>query len=167
MANQDRRACKQQGLVTELEEGQFIEVPDDEDEENWPDLDAPCMGEEVGEPSKSTGKEGDQPAPQAKGNPNPEPPVQAEGGATATPAAGPNPAITAPPQDPTDELQDPQASTSTDDPGLKEYVDSYMQAAKDWFDNIQNDKVKVIHGDLRHTFADRETPHKGIRTGRW
>ena len=35
--------------------------------------------------------------PQAEGNPNPEPPVQAEGGATATPAAGPDPAITAPP----------------------------------------------------------------------
>ena len=58
------------------EEGQFIEVPDDEDEENWPDLDAPCKGKEEGEPSKSTGKEGDQPAPQAKGNPNPAPPGQ-------------------------------------------------------------------------------------------
>ena len=53
------------------EEGQFIEVQDDEDEENWPDLDVPRKGKEVGESSKSTGKEGDQPAPQAKGNPNP------------------------------------------------------------------------------------------------
>ena len=108
------------------EEGQFVEAPDDEDEENWPDLDVPRKGEEAGEPSKSTGKEGDQPAPQAEGNPNPEPQVQAEGGATATPAAGPDPAITAPPQDPTNEPQNPQAGTSMDDPGLKEYVDSYM-----------------------------------------
>ena len=120
------------------EEGQFIEVPDDEDEENWLDLDAPHKGKEAVEARKLTGKEGDQPAPQAK-----VPPVQAEGGATATPAAGPNSAITAPPQDPTDEPQDPQAGTSAEDPGFKEYVDSYMQAAKDWFDNIQNDKVKA------------------------
>ena len=47
----------------ETEEGQFAEVPEEEDEENLPDLDAPCKGEEVGESSKSTGKEGDQPAP--------------------------------------------------------------------------------------------------------
>ena len=71
------------------------------------------------------------------------PSVQTEGGATATPAAGPNSAITAPLQDPTDEAQDPQTGTSAEDPGFKEYVDSYMQAAKDWFDNIQNDKVKA------------------------
>ena len=45
------------------EEGQSTGVPDDEDKENWPDLDAPRNGEETGETSKSTDKEGDQPAP--------------------------------------------------------------------------------------------------------
>ena len=120
------------------EKGQFVEAPDDDDKENSLDLDAPCKGKEAGEPSKSTGKEGDQPVPQAE-----VPPVQAEGGATATPAAGPDSAIMAPPQNSTDEPQDPQADTSAEDPGLKEYVDSYMQAAKDWFDSIQNDKVKA------------------------
>ena len=104
-----------------LEEGQFVEVPEEEDEENWLDLDAPCKGTEVGESSQSTGKEGDQPVPQAD-----VPPVQAEGGATATPPAGTNPPITAVPQNPTNEPQDPQAGTSADDPSLKEYVDSYM-----------------------------------------
>ena len=64
------------------EEGQFAEVPEEEeDEENWPDLNAPHRGEEIGEPSKPTGKEGDKPTPQAK-----EQPAQAKGGATATPA---------------------------------------------------------------------------------
>ena len=66
------------------EEGQFIEAPDDEDEENWLDLDAPYKGKEVGESSKSTGKEGDQPTPPPK-----VPPAQAEGGATAPPADNP------------------------------------------------------------------------------
>ena len=47
----------------QLEEGQFIEVPDDEDEENWLDLDAPYKGKEAVEARKLTGKEGDQPAP--------------------------------------------------------------------------------------------------------
>ena len=51
------------------EEGQFIEVPEDVDEEDWPDLDAPCKGTEVGESSKSAGKEGDQPVPKAKAPP--------------------------------------------------------------------------------------------------
>ena len=97
---------------------------------------------QVNQVSQQVKKVTNQP-PQAKGNPNTKPPVQAEGGATATPAAGPDPAITAPLPDPTNEPQDPQAGTSTDDPGLKEYVDSYMQAAQDWFDSIQDDKVTV------------------------
>ena len=115
----------------ETEEGQIKEIP----EEYWLDLDAPHQGGEVGESIKSTGKEGDQPTPKVK--------VQAEGGATAPPADDPATAITVPPQDPTDEPQEPQAGTSTDDPGFKEYVDSYIQAAQDWFDSIQNDKVKA------------------------
>ena len=151
------------------QEEQFVGVPDDEDEDTWPDLDAPHKGKEVGETSKSTGEQGDQPAPQAEGNPNPapqaegnpnpapqakanpQPPAQAEGGPTVTLAAGPNPAITAPPQDPTDEPQDLQAGTTTDDPGVREYVDSYLQAAKDWFDKVQSNKIeayKVLYDTL-------------------
>ena len=45
------------------QEQQFMDMPDDEDEDTWPNPDAPCKGKEVGETSKSTGKEGDQPAP--------------------------------------------------------------------------------------------------------
>ena len=44
-------------LVNETEEGQFEETP----EEDWPDIDDPCKTAEVGESSKSAGKEGDQP----------------------------------------------------------------------------------------------------------
>ena len=100
-------------------EGQFEDIP----EEEWPDLDAPHKGKEVGESSKSAGKEGDQPTPQAK--------AQAKGGATAPPTDNPqdpqaSTSATVHLQDPTVKPQDPQASTSTDDPGLKEYVDSYM-----------------------------------------
>ena len=108
----------------ETEEGQFEEIP----EEDWPDLDAPFQGEEVGESSKSTGKEGDQPTPQAK--------AQAEGGATAPPADDPTTAVTVPPQDPINKPQNPQPGTSADGLGLKEYVDSYMQEAQDWFASI-------------------------------
>ena len=44
------------------------------------------------------------------------------------------------PEDPTDNPQDPQAG---DNPGLEEYVGSYMQAAQDWFDNVQ--EMRVMH----------------------
>ena len=79
----------------ETEEGQFEEVPEEEDEATWLDLDAPCKGEEVGDGSKSMGKKGDQPNTQAI-----ETPAQGEGVATAPPAANPNTAVTVPPQDP-------------------------------------------------------------------
>ena len=134
----------------ETEEGQFKEIP----EEDWPELDAPRQGEEVGESSKSKGKEGDQPTPQAK--------AQAEGGATAPPADDPTTAVTVPPQDPTDKPRDPQAGPSADDPGLKEYVGSYMQAAQDWFDSVQNDQVEA-YKELYDTLLQIGKPHiKGL-----
>ena len=59
------------------EADQFAGVLEEEEEENWPDFDAPHKGEEVGEASKSAGKEGDQPTTQVE-----EPPAQVKGGAT-------------------------------------------------------------------------------------
>ena len=69
MVNTKRTACggssprpvsmQEVRFGNETEEGQFEEIP----EEDWPDLDAPCQDVEVGESSKSTGKEGDQPTP--------------------------------------------------------------------------------------------------------
>ena len=56
---------------------QFEEIP----EEEWPNPDNPRKAAEVGESSKSAGKESDQPTPQAK--------TQTEGGATAPPADDP------------------------------------------------------------------------------
>ena len=65
-------------------------------------------------------------------------------------------------QDPTDKPQDPQAGTSTDDPGLKEYVDSYMQAAQDWFDNVQEAKINA-YMELYDTLLELGKPHiKGL-----
>ena len=94
--------------------------------------------------------------------PPPQTEAQAEGGATAPPADNPATAITVPPQDPTDKPQDPQAGTSTDDPGLKEYVDSYMQAAQDWFDSIQNDQVEA-YKEIYNTLLQIGKPHiKGL-----
>ena len=87
---------------------------------------------------------------------------EAEGGATAPPADDPTTAATVPPQDPTDKPQDPQASTSADDPGLKEYVDSYMQVAQNWFDNVQEAKVNV-YMELYDTLLELGKPHiKGL-----
>ena len=131
-------------------EGQFKEIP----EEDWLDLDNPHKAAEVGESSKSTGKAGDQLTPQAE--------AQAEGGATAPPVDNPTTAITVPPQDPTDKPQDTQASTSADDPGLKKYVDSYMQAAQDWFDNVEEAKINA-YMELYDTLLELGKPHiKGL-----
>ena len=134
----------------EAVEGQFEEIP----EEEWPDLDEPHQAEEVGESSKSAGKEGDQPTSQAK--------APAEGGATAPPAADPKSTVIVPPQNPTDKPQDPRAGTSADDPGLKEYVDSYMQAAQDWFDSIQDAKIEA-YMELYDALLQIGKPHiKGL-----
>ena len=43
-----------------------------------------------------------------------------------------------------------------DDPGLKEYVDSYMQAAQDWFDNIQESKINA-YMELYDTLLENPT----------
>ena len=99
-------------------DSQFEDIP----EEECPDMDKPPQAAEVGEASKSTGKGGEGSKPVV--NPNPQ--AEAEGGATAPPADDPTTTSTAAPKDPTDNPQEPQASTSTDDPGLKEYVDSYI-----------------------------------------
>ena len=132
----------------EAEDSQFKDIP----EEEWPDMDKPPQAAEVGQASKSAGKEGDQP-----------PTQKTEGGATAPPTDNPqdpqaSTSATAPPQAPTDKPQDPQTSTSTDDPGLKEYVDSYMQAAQDWFDNVQEAKINA-YMEFYDTLLELGKPH--------
>ena len=63
------------------------------------------------------------------------------------------------PQDPTNDPQDPQAG---DNPGLQEYVDSYMQAAQDWFDNIQTNQSEA-YKLLFDTLLEIGNPHiKGL-----
>ena len=106
-----------------------------------------------GKANKSTGKEGGQP-------------TQAEGGATAPPKGNPQSPTTPKvgtstdnPADPTDNPQDPQAG---DNPGLEEYVGSYMQAAQDWFDNVQESKSNA-YMELQDTLLELGKPHiKGL-----
>ena len=119
-------------------------------------MDKPPQAAEVGEASKLTGKEGNQP-----------PTQETEGGATAPPTDNhqdpqASTSAIAPLQAPTNKPQDPQASTSRDDPDLKEYVDSYMQAAQDWFDNVQESKENA-YKTLYNTLLEIGRPHiKGL-----
>ena len=117
-------------------------------EEEWPDLDKPPQAAEEGETSKLTGKAGEGEGSKSVGKSSP---TGAEGGAEAPPdkavaqaptknPQGPQPGTSKDDQqDPTNNPQDPQAG---DIPGLEEYVDSYMQAAQERFDNVQTNQLE-------------------------
>ena len=151
----------------------FEDIP----EEEWPDMDNPTpQAVEVGDVSKSTGKAGEGEGSKPVGKPTP---TGTEGGTQAPPkesvaplqAPTDNPQDpqegtskgdpqdpTTKPQDPTIKPQDPQAGTSVDDPGLKEYVDSYMQAAQDWFNTVQESKINA-YMELYDTLLELGKPH--------
>ena len=110
--------------------------------EDWPDLSKPPQAAEEGEASKSAGKTGE--GSKAVGKPTP---TGAEGGAEAPPNVAQVPTINPPQpqpstskgdtQDPTDDPQEPTKNPEEEnEPGLVEYVKSYWQTAKVWFDMV-------------------------------
>ena len=115
-------------------------------EEDWPDLDKPPQAAEEGEASKSAGKTGE--GSKAVGKLTP---AGAEGGAEAPPDVAQAPTVNPPQpqpstskgdtQDPTNDPQEPTENPEEEnEPGLVEYVKSYWQAPKVWFDMVQASK---------------------------
>ena len=134
---------------------------EDINEEEWPNLDDPSQAAEEGEASKSAGKAGE--GSKAVGKPTP---TGAEGGAKAPPNVAQAPNVNPPQpqpstskgdtQDPTDDPQDP--TKEENEPGLVEYVKSYQQAAKVWFDTVQASKEQV-YITLYDTLLEIGNPH--------
>ena len=129
---------------------------EDIDEEEWPDMENPSQAAEKGEASKSAGQAGSQD-------------VGAEGGAQAPPNVAQAPIIdpTQPKsstskgdtQDPTDKPpQEPINPEEENEPGLADYVNSYRQAAKVWFDTVQASKEQV-YITLYDTLLQIGNPH--------
>ena len=126
------------------EADQFEDIP----EEDWPDMDKPPQDVGEGEASKSAGETGEGEGSKAVGKPTA---TGAEGGAEAPPdtaqATTVNPPMDPQPgtskdnsQAPTNTPHDPQDENK---PGLVEYVRSYQQTAKIWFDTVQASKEQA------------------------
>ena len=144
-------------------EAEQFEDLEEADETTWPDFNNPHKVAEQGEASKSTGKTGE-------GSQDVDKPTRAEGGAQVPPnvvqdltqpksstSKGDTQApVQAPTQDPS---QDP-AQDLEDVPSLTDYVKSYRQAAKVWFDTVQvtKEQVYTMLYDTLLTIGDPHIP---------
>ena len=127
----------------EQSEAEQFEDLEEADEITWPDFDNPREAAGQGEASKSTGKTGE-------GSQDVGKPTRAEGGAPVPPDVVQDPTqlkpstskgdTKAPAQAPTQDPSQDQAQDPEDVPSLTDYVKSYRQAAKVWFDTVQVSK---------------------------
>ena len=147
-----RPACIQLATFDKPEADQFEDI----NKEEWPDMENPSQAVEKDEASKSAGQAGSQD-------------VGAEGGAQAPPNVAqapiidptePNPSTSKEDtQDPTDKPpQEPTNPEEENEPGLADYVNSYRQAAKVWFDTVQNSKEQA-YITLYDTLLQIGNPH--------
>ena len=109
---------------------------------------------------KSAGKAGEGKGSQAANKPNP---TRAKGGAGAPPKTAQAPTVN--PQDPKPGTstapanpKDPKDPQDENEPGLVAYIRSYQQAAKLWFDTVQESKEQA-YITLYDTLLQISNPH--------